>query len=128
MDGQCKKTARFKIVETQGGNAYRFFCELSGAAVCTVSPLRADNPEKEVSEAWETEGKIHFNKCHSCGKWVCDVMYNPDTFCCVDCTPWEDPPNYCTRCGSKVTENGESFCTDCGSRLMYGGVEHDIRV
>ncbi len=70
------------------------------------------------------EGKAHFNLCHTCGKWISDVMYNADTLSCVDCTPWEDPPRYCPHCGSAVPEKN-TFCSDFGIRLMYGGEKND---
>ena len=118
--GASMKTASFKIIHTKDGNKYRFFCEACGGAVCTTKPIRADTPEKELQIAWESEGKKHFNLCHCCGKWICDAMYNADTLSCVDCTPWEDPPDYCPNCGCKVPE-GNTFCNECGIRLMYGG-------
>lgn len=52
--------------------------------------------------AWEQEGKQHFNQCRRCGRWVSDVMYNADVLECVGCTPWENVPKYCARCGKKL--------------------------
>ena len=113
-------TAKYKILVGADGNRYRFFCASSGMALCTTKPIRAETQEAELRIAWESEGKKHFNLCHCCGKWICDVMYNADTLSCVDCTPWEDPPEYCPNCGCKVPDRN-TFCNECGVRLMYGG-------
>ncbi len=47
------KTPRYKILADTNGNRYRFFCDLSGAAVCTTGPIRADTEEKELEDAWK---------------------------------------------------------------------------
>jgi len=73
--------------------------------------------EEEVLLAWE-EGKNYFNHCHKCGRWVSDVMYNPDVCECVDCVPWEENPRYCSQCGVKIPMN-TTFCSECGTRLRY---------
>lgn len=115
------RTAKYKIITDSVGNRYRFFCEASGAAVCTTKPIRADTQEKELSIAWEHEGKQHFNRCPKCDRFVCDTMYNADVCECVDCAPWEKSPNYCKKCGSQLSE-GSTYCTDCGGRALYGEV------
>lgn len=119
------RTAPYKIVaENSDGRVFRFFCESSGAAVHTTKPIRADTESEALKIAWESEGKAEFNKCHACGKYVYDAMYNADVHNCVDCTPWEDPPQFCSKCGSK-TLIGDNFCRRCGTRLMYGGEADD---
>ena len=115
------KTAPYKIIADSGGNRYRFFCEASQAAVCITGPVQGSTPEEELLLAWETEGKQHFNRCHKCGKWICDAMYNADTLECVDCAPWQERPNYCTHCGKKLS-GIDRFCEDCGTHLRYGEV------
>lgn len=114
------KTASYKIIKSDLGNIYEFFCDVSGAKGCETAPYRDDDADKELMMAWETEGKDHFNLCHKCGKWVLDVMFNPDVFNCTTCSPIEDIPNYCPKCGSKIP-NEATFCHKCGIRLMYGG-------
>lgn len=118
--GVQKKTANYEIVSTPHGNAYRFFCDLSGALCIETASYKNKEPEKELMLAWEHEGKDKFNMCHKCGNWVSDVMYNPDVLNCVRCSPIEDIPEYCPKCGTK-TEDSETFCHKCGVRLMYGG-------
>lgn len=117
----AKSTAEYRIIADAGGNQYRFFCALSGAAICTTRPIRADTQEEELKIAWETEGRTFFNHCHKCGKWVSDVMYNADVCECVDCAPWENKPNFCPKCGEKVPTH-DVFCWKCGTRLQYGEV------
>ncbi len=119
------RTAPYKMVaETTAGKVFRFFCDASGAAVCTTKPVRADTENEALLLAWHKEGKEHFNKCHACGKWISDTMYNADTFMCVDCSPWEDPPNFCPKCGTRIPP-GNTFCHRCGIKLMYGGDTDD---
>ncbi len=115
------KTAKYKIIADAGGSRYRFFCEASGAAVCTTGPIKADTQTKELSLAWEQEGKKHFNRCGKCGRFVCDTMYNADVCECVDCAPWEKTPHYCKTCGRSIAI-GNTFCSKCGKRAMYGEV------
>ena len=57
MTYENHKTAAYKIIPSQGGNSYSFFCELSGMLVCTTGTYYADDPEAELSAAWEAEEK-----------------------------------------------------------------------
>lgn len=115
-----KKTADYKIIEEQTGNRYEFCCELSGALVCVSEPLKAETQEEELMLAWETYGRSHFNQCRKCGRWVTGAMFNPDVLACVQCTPFEDYPDYCPGCGAK-TQDPANFCHICGAKLFYGG-------
>ena len=123
MTASGNKTASYKIVKHENGNAYRFFCDVSGAMVYETSVYSNPDPESELMSAWE-EGKEYFNLCHKCGMWVMDAMYNPDVLNCVQCSPIEDIPDYCPKCGEK-TRGEEIFCRKCGVRLMYGGESDD---
>lgn len=136
-DDRC---AEYRIIVDEIGSRYRFFCQLSGALICTTAPIRADTQEEELKRAWETEGKQFFNKCQKCGRWVCDLMYNPDKLECVDCSPWmeefrerepvkmqsmaeygfgiEAMKNHklCKSCG-RIAPASRHFCSECGRRL-----------
>lgn len=118
--GESKKTADFKIIKQENGNCYEFYCELSNALVCVSNPYKLETPEEELMIAWENCGRSHFNQCHKCGKWVMGAMYNPDVLTCVQCTPFEDYPEYCPECGAK-THVQSNFCHICGAKLFYGG-------
>jgi len=120
MDGM-KRMAKYSIIPDKAGNRYRFFCEVSDAAVFTTEPLTAATPEQERNLAWEQEGKAHFNQCPRCGRFVCDTMYNADVCECVECAPWEEPPKFCRNCGGAIVE-GSVFCPKCGIRARYGEV------
>ena len=113
------RTARYKVIAGSDGNRYQFFCEVSGALVCTTESIILQTPEKELRFAWESEGKKNFNRCHRCGKWVSDVVYNADTLECVECSPWEEIPAYCPHCGAKTVDEN-TLCLQCGHRLRYG--------
>lgn len=114
------KTAPYKIrADDTGGNRYRFFCELSGMEVCITEPVKADTSEEEARLAWKQDGREHFNRCHKCGRWVSNAMYNVDTLHCVKCSPIENPPAFCPYCGKPVTEEKDEFCRSCGRKLFY---------
>ena len=110
--------AAYKLLRDKRGIRFRFFCEASGMAMVTTNSYCGDDPEQDLETAWENEGRWHFNLCHRCGRWVCDAMYNADVLHCVDCTPWEDKPKYCTQCGTKV-DITDVFCRKCGVKLQY---------
>lgn len=110
------KTARYKVISDTKGNRYRFFCEQSGMAMVTTRPVHADAPEEELLLAWESEGRQYFNRCGKCGMWVSDAMFNPEAAECVICTPWEEPPSYCSHCGTG-TLPCDDFCRECGAKL-----------
>lgn len=114
------KTAHYKIVADSGGNRYKFFCDLSGASFSTAQIYNESDPDTELALAWETEGKQNFQLCHKCGKWVIDAMYNADALECVSCAPWENTPEYCKFCGTKVSGT-DTVCPKCGKILIYGG-------
>ena len=118
------KTAVYKVIEKDGGRCYRFFCEASGMAMVTTGVYRGVPAADEAETAWTAEGREHFNLCHKCGKWVCDAMYNADVMHCVDCTPWENKPHYCSHCGTKA-DIADIFCRKCGKKLQYRGVDED---
>lgn len=122
MQTKADKTARYKKIVGIDGNRYQFFCDLSGALVCTSEPVLLDTPEEELKFAWESEGKKYFNQCQKCGRWISDMVYNVETLECVECSPWEEEASYCPHCGEKVRE-GELFCPKCKNRLRYGNSE-----
>lgn len=115
-----KKTAAYKIVPDLRGNRYQFYCDVSGALMCTTRLYKSDDPEKERILAWEAEGKQYFNLCHKCGKWVMDAVYNPEVFECTDCAPFEHETRFCKFCGVKVDEDVR-FCPACNKKLHYEG-------
>lgn len=121
-----EKTAKYKIISDSGGNRYRFFCELSGAHLCTTKPYSEAHPGEKLELAWEQEGRPNFNLCHKCGKWVSSVMYNADVLECVECAPWEGEAQYCPHCGKAVRRPGR-FCSHCKKLLRYEGMQMDTQ-
>lgn len=115
-----KKTAAYSTIAEDGGNRYQFYCGVSGACVCTKQAYHADMPEEELMAAWENEGKVWFNLCHKCGKWVIAAVYNPEVFECTDCAPFEYETHYCKSCGAKVADDIR-FCPVCHRKLHYEG-------
>ena len=103
----------WQLLPEAEGNRYRFFCDLSGAAVCVTPPVRGGSPEEELKLAWEMV-RDQFHHCRGCGRWVSSVMYNADELKCVDCAPWREEPRFCPECGTRL---GESLCCPvCGWR------------
>ena len=121
MTERRQRIPKFTAMELNEGTSFRFYCELSGAAVHTTGPVAAQTAEEALQTAWEKEGKASFNFCRKCGRWVSDVMFNADVCECVDCAPWEEMPNFCSHCGCRVSHK-DVFCRKCGTRLQYGEV------
>jgi membrane protease subunit (stomatin/prohibitin family) len=117
-----KTIATHKIVAHADGNIYKFYCDLSGALVCTTKTYKADTPENELQLAWEQEAKQHFNFCHKCGKQVSNAMFNVDVLECVECAPFETEAKFCKNCGAKI-EDPTQLCPACGKPLVYYGKE-----
>lgn len=82
-----RHTATYRVLQDSGGMRFRFFCEVSGAAICTTAPAQPQPINAALDKAWLSEGREHFSLCHRCGRWVSDLMYNPNTLQCVDCSP-----------------------------------------
>ena len=120
MASSSHPIAKYKVIPTEKGNKYRFFCEASGMAICTTNPIYANSKEDELSIAWNSEGRKQLNKCHKCGKWVSNVMYNANTFECVYCSVWEEEVNYCSVCGFHILKD-DDYCRKCGRKLIYEG-------
>ena len=47
MTEKKNKTAKYKIIESENGISYQFFCDISGALVSETMPIKSDNPEKK---------------------------------------------------------------------------------
>lgn len=117
-----KSVATYKIEKTPNGNRYKFYCDLSGALVCTTKIYKTDTSEEELMMAWLNEGKEQFNVCHNCGKFVSDVMFNVDVLECVECAPFEVDVKYCKNCGTQIDDSTKP-CPVCGKPLVYYGKE-----
>lgn len=76
-----------KCTISQEGELYcfTFFCELCGTGY-TVKTIGAADVNTANTIAAK-EAMRYFNRCHKCGKWVCDAHYNEDVMLCTDCAP-----------------------------------------
>lgn len=116
-----RKTATHKVLADGGGYRFMFYCDLSGAHVCTTKEIYYGNTQEEaLMSAWQSEGRSHFNQCRKCGKWVSLAMYNVDVLECVECAPFEAEAKFCKNCGAKI-EEPKKPCPTCGKPLAYCG-------
>ena len=116
-----RKTATYKALEDSGGYRFMFYCDLSGAHICTTKEIYyGDTQEEALKSAWQSEGRSHFNQCRKCGKWVSLAMYNVDVLECVECAPFEAEAKFCKNCGAKIEEPTKP-CPTCGKPLAYYG-------
>ena len=115
------RTAKYKVVPDGGGYRFIFYCDVSDAHVCTTRQIyRGNSAEEALLAAWQAEGRRYFNRCHKCGKWVIDAVYNAEVLECVECAPYEAEPKYCKNCGIKI-EEPVKVCPSCGGKLIYEG-------
>ena len=115
------RTAKHKVVPDDGGYRFIFYCDVSDAHVCTTGQIyQGDSVEEALLAAWQAEGRERFNRCHKCGKWVIDAVYNAEVLECVECAPYEAEPKYCKNCGTKIKDPVKS-CPSCGKKLIYEG-------
>ena len=114
------RTAKFKVVSDGGGHRFVFYCDLSDARVCTTQKIYHQNVRESLLAAWLAEGRECFNRCHKCGKWVMDAVYNAEVLECVECAPYESEPRFCKSCGAKL-QIPVKRCPSCGKDLFYEG-------
>ena len=43
-----RATAKYRVIADSGGSRYRFFCDVSGMALCTTKPIRGNTQEEEL--------------------------------------------------------------------------------
>lgn len=118
------KTADYKAVADKVGHRFMFYCQVSGAHVCTTKEIYAGSAEEALLAAWDTEGYRGFNQCKRCRKWVIDAVFNAEVLECVECAPYEAEPKFCKTCGARI-QKPVTHCRNCGNKLIYeGGEEH----
>ena len=108
-------TARYVSQDTEQGVQYTFFCDLTGCKVYTTT-LPKQLTAKDALGLAQQKAKTYFNRCKTCGRWVCDKAYNMDEMDCIYCSPYHVPPRYCTQCGCPIP-TGDHYCTRCGHSI-----------
>lgn len=99
--------AKCRTVREDKGFRLTFFCEICDNGYMTQL-IPCDTPE-DALRLGEKEVRLHFNRCQSCLRWVCDEHFNENRMMCIDCAP-----RICHECGSGIYK-GDRFCTVCGS-------------
>ena len=88
-----------------------YSCSMCGHTVEAYAEAAVS--EAEAISKTKNDAVHFFNKCHSCGRWVCDLHYNEDVMTCVECTPRKI---FCSECGGEAVA-GEKYCTKCGHKF-----------
>lgn len=73
------------MVEEDGFYRFTFFCSLCDAGHTTGRICASSAGAARVIA--EQDARPYFNRCHRCGKWVCDAHYNESVFMCTSCAP-----------------------------------------
>ena len=79
------------MVCKNGSYRFSFFCALCDDCY-TTGRVIADSVSEALAIARQ-EARPHFNRCHKCGRWICDRHYNIDEMMCVECVPLENTQN-----------------------------------
>ncbi len=103
-------TAKCRTVRGNSCFYLTFFCEACGRGY-SPPPLVCNTPN-EALHLGEQDARLHFNRCRSCHRWVCDEHFNENGMMCTDCMP-----RICIQCGFMASKN-EQFCTMCGTPLF----------
>ena len=82
---QAEFTSKSTMTEENGTYRFTFFCERCDKGY-TTQPIHADSV-KEAFDRAQQQVRKHFNRCHSCYRWVCDGHYNEDLMMCTVCAP-----------------------------------------
>lgn len=86
MDGSEREfTPKSTMLCENGGYRFHFACSLCDKGY-TTGQIAADTVGEALDLA-RREARPHFNRCHQCGRWICDEHYNIDEMTCVECTP-----------------------------------------
>ncbi|MGI6404013.1 MAG: hypothetical protein ACOX0K_07380 [Oscillospiraceae bacterium] len=102
-------TAKCQAVRDDTGFRLTFYCDVCGGGY-TTPPLVCDTA-REALRLGEQDARLHFNRCGSCHRWVCDEHFNENCMMCTDCVP-----RICVRCNSPASK-GDAFCSVCGNKL-----------
>jgi hypothetical protein len=77
-------TQRYKTYHTKDGYRFTFYCDLCETYYETEEII--SDSFSEALQKGQNEAKFYFNKCHECGKWICDEHYNEDVMKCIECS------------------------------------------
>ena len=102
------------------GYCFHFSCSVCGGPVNVL--VKTEDYSAAVITA-QQEGRRLFNRCHICGRWVCDAHYNEAVLSCTKCAPRASARKVkiriCGSCGGDVAAE-DNFCRICGTRIQIG--------
>ena len=78
---------KYRLTRNNGFYLITFFC-----AFCdfhhTVNDILVDS-EAQALALGDMEARKHFNGCHKCKKWVCDIHFDMAKMLCTECSAAE---------------------------------------
>lgn len=83
---QREFTPKSTMACEEGGYRFHFSCELCDKGY-TTGKIIAGTVNEALNLA-RKEARPHFNRCHICGRWICDGHYNIDQMACLECSPY----------------------------------------
>lgn len=116
-------TQRYETKRVKDGFSFIFYCDLCNAYYETEEIIT--DSFTEAFQKAQSIAYLYFNKCHECGKWICDDHYNVDVMECVECSGIKTRKGIkkslitvrrCKNCGTYVEEEN-CFCTLCGKEI-----------
>ena len=78
-------TKKYEVQTKKDGFCCTFYCDLGDDyySICIDGVDSAD----DALELSKMNARLHFNRCHRCGRWVCDAHYNEGQMMCIRCAP-----------------------------------------
>jgi hypothetical protein len=77
-------TQRYKTHRTKDGFRFAFYCDLC-ETLYETEEIITDSFEDALQKGQDV-ARLYFNKCHKCGKWICDEHYNENVMECIECS------------------------------------------
>ncbi|MGB4661351.1 MAG: hypothetical protein WBI07_19415 [Mobilitalea sp.] len=77
-------TQHYKIKKHLNGYSFIFYCDLCNKKYETI--IINQNSLQDTIDLAQKTAKQYFNKCHKCGKWICDEHYDENLMLCTLCS------------------------------------------
>lgn len=117
-------TQRYVTQRIKDGFSFTFYCDLCQRSYETEE-IKTESFTEALQKA-QSVAYLYFNKCHKCGKWICDEHYDESIMECVECSALKTRKQIkknlkntrkCKKCGTYIEEEN-CFCTLCGRAIQ----------